>query len=115
MEIDKFGTHEKNFPISDKSIGEDRLINENSIVGDVVEQRNLLYKQGVVMAAGLIGKYVNILREKYPDYEDFRLYHALVGSGVGKECSKFDFPGDDSISVFLEKALNGLENKNSNS
>jgi hypothetical protein len=41
------------------------------------------------------------LQEKYPDHADYRLYHLLDSSSLFKSCSKFDFPGDDSIEKFL--------------
>jgi len=46
------------------------------------------------------------LKEKYPDHTNYRLYHLLDSSSLGpdsivKKCSKFDFPGDDSVEKFL--------------
>lgn len=50
-------------------------------------------------------KFVDNLKKEYPDYEEYRLYHLLIGSTPWQECSKFDFPGEDSI----EKLINSLE------
>ena len=47
------------------------------------------------------------LRDKYPDYEDYKLYHLLIGSTV-YDRSKFDFPGEDSIIKFLEDKISDL-------
>lgn len=44
------------------------------------------------------------LKEKYPDYQDYSFYHLMIGSTPKGECSKKDFPGEDSI----EKLINSL-------
>ena len=48
------------------------------------------------------------IRSKYPDYQDYRLYHLAAGSTPKSECPKFDFPGEDSIELFLEEAESKL-------
>ena len=45
------------------------------------------------------------LKEKYPDYQDYWMFHVLAGSGseaFTKKPTKFDFPGEDSIVLFIE-------------
>ena len=45
---------------------------------------------------------VTALREKYPDYKNYVLYHLLTGSTPHDPMpTLFDFPGDDSIETFL--------------
>jgi hypothetical protein len=42
------------------------------------------------------------LKEKYPDYMDYRMWYVLVGGTPdyqGEE--KFDFPGEDSVVEFI--------------
>ncbi len=51
------------------------------------------------------------LQSKYPDYRDYRLYHLLISSTVG-ECPKYDFPGEDSVALFLETQQQTLPPKN---
>jgi hypothetical protein len=41
------------------------------------------------------------LRDKYPDYAEYELYHLLVGSTPKESLEKFDFPGSDSIERFI--------------
>ena len=54
------------------------------------------------------------LKDKYPDYYTYRLYHLLIGSSVEPIISNpennsplptenFDFPGDDSIEKFIRE------------
>ena len=47
------------------------------------------------------------LRAKYPDYNDYRLYHFLIGSTV-YDRAKFDFPGEDSVQKFIEAKFEKL-------
>lgn len=42
------------------------------------------------------------LREHYPNFEDYRLWHLLVGSTPKSEKFLFDFPGEDSVQTFIE-------------
>ena len=42
------------------------------------------------------------LMAKHPDYKDYLLFHLLIGSTVEGECANYDFPGEDSIKLFLE-------------
>lgn len=41
------------------------------------------------------------LQAKYPDYDDYELYHLLIGSTV-RDRAKFDFPGSDSVEKFID-------------
>ena len=45
------------------------------------------------------------LRETYPDYAEYKLYHELSFGGVqpAEGSSKVDFPGTDSVIIFLSK------------
>lgn len=58
----------------------------------------------------LYDKLVNfgqMLRKKYPDCQDYELFHFLVGSTMRPEemATKFDFPGEDSIETFLRNQV----------
>ncbi|MCX6701674.1 MAG: hypothetical protein NTX96_00570 [Candidatus Zambryskibacteria bacterium] len=48
-----------------------------------------------------IVKKVKGLRKKYPDWQNYRVYHLLVGSDLLEPTKYFDFPGDDSIEKFI--------------
>ncbi|MBI4118825.1 MAG: hypothetical protein HY452_01010 [Parcubacteria group bacterium] len=50
------------------------------------------------------------LRDKYPDYEDYELYHLFIGSTT-RDRSKFDFPGEDSVRKFVDAEFEKLENR----
>lgn len=54
-----------------------------------------LYNQLVEFSQGL--------RSKYPDAEDYELFHFLICSTLQRPCSKYDFEGNDSVVKFLEK------------
>lgn len=41
------------------------------------------------------------LQLKHSDCLDYLAYHILIGSTPMKECSHFDFEGDDSVEKFL--------------
>ncbi len=46
-------------------------------------------------------KFIEKLRVKYEDCQDYQLYHFLIGSTPDRELSKIDFPGGDSIEKFI--------------
>lgn len=58
---------------------------------------------------------INKIRKKFPDdYMQYRFYHFLVGSGIDQSQVKIeikadDFPGEYSISNFLEKEYGKLK------
>ncbi|MDO8260361.1 MAG: hypothetical protein Q7T50_02555 [Candidatus Magasanikbacteria bacterium] len=45
----------------------------------------------------------NKLKLKYSDYEEYAMFHILIGStpDEGKQFTKFDFPEEDSIASFI--------------
>ncbi len=52
----------------------------------------------------------NYLKGKYPDFNRYELYHALVGSNLFADpgysfYTQEDFPGDDSIEKFLNDLI----------
>lgn len=50
------------------------------------------------------------LRQKYPDYEAYRMYHLLIQSSPHEERLKFlDFPGEDSVVKYLESLAKEYE------
>jgi len=48
--------------------------------------------------------FIRDLKEKYPDFDQYFLFHALVGSSFGNQAipEKFDFEGDFSIQKLME-------------
>lgn len=47
-------------------------------------------------------KFAQGLKAKYKDYDDYRLYHLLIGSTPPEEgLTKIDFQGDDSVEKFI--------------
>lgn len=53
-----------------------------------------------------IVEYSKLMKAKYPDtFRKVRAYHALVGSSIpgGKTDLQDDFPGEDSVLVFLDQ------------
>ncbi len=50
-----------------------------------------------------IGEYTDKIREKYPDYSEYRLWHVVISSTINEntKITHFDFPGDDSAEKFI--------------
>lgn len=46
------------------------------------------------------------LQAKYPEYESYRVYHEVFGSSQEPQYNLFDFPGEDSVEVFLYDPFN---------
>ncbi len=62
-----------------------------------------VYKKNLRKLNDPVIGFVANLREKYQDYEDYTLYHSLTGTICSKKgCSKYDFPGEDSVEKFIE-------------
>ena len=55
-----------------------------------------------------VTKFANGLRSKYPDCENYLLFHVLIAS-TPPPCKNFDFPGDDSVEQFLERFARSAE------
>ncbi len=49
--------------------------------------------------------FLDSIKKKHPDYENYELYYRTAGLKVPEKCSKFDFPGEDSVLKFYEKLL----------
>ena len=58
-----------------------------------------------------IAVFVDKLKKRYPDYEQYELFHHFASKTFEKNYPKFDFPGEDSVFKFFEK-LNEELNKN---
>lgn len=43
------------------------------------------------------------MEEKYPDAQAYELFHTLIASGSTGSTNKFDFPGEDSVLLFIKK------------
>lgn len=69
--------------------------------------QKFLEKQGYIECLESTGRKAKELESRYPDFLDYRLYHLLIGSTPSKKCSKFDFPGEDSIEKFIQSAVDG--------
>lgn len=84
---------------------------EEEIINGVKVKKAFLLNQYDEQFHDLIVDYARNIRNKYPDdYKEYILYQILISSTPGEEgCPKFDFPGEDSVLVFLDKASAGLE------
>lgn len=49
-----------------------------------------------------IYRHAEQLRLKYPNFNDFLLYHVMVGSTPADKKTEFDFPGTDSVVKFIK-------------
>ena len=48
-------------------------------------------------------EFARALRVKYPNYFNYRLYHALIGSTPPEACTNFDFPEEEPVQRFIQK------------
>ncbi|OGF25510.1 hypothetical protein A2331_01430 [Candidatus Falkowbacteria bacterium RIFOXYB2_FULL_34_18] len=48
-------------------------------------------------------KISNHYKTDYPDFNDYQMYHILVGSTSCDGYPKYDFPGDDSIEKIIKE------------
>ena len=72
----------------------------------IVKLRDAFYSEDDMTASynQMIEK-AQSLKTKYPDYEDYAAYHALIGS-TAPEATQLDFPNNDSIKKWLEEKTN---------
>jgi hypothetical protein len=78
-------------------------IEKEALVSELKELLMAAYNSDEVLDSysnhEFIVKKASELRIKYSDFNDYEMYHVLIGSS--KECTKFDFPGDNSVEKFL--------------
>jgi|GEM_PF-1978207 len=80
--------------------GSERVGEEIRIANEIIETRNHLYHLPGKMAEvhDRLQEIIWELQGKYPDFKQVYLFHVISGSSANRaECSRFDFPGDDSI------------------
>ena len=68
--------------------------------------REIIYdERWDIEAMSLICGFAEELHARYPEDEvrTCRLYHVLIGSTFDSEHRRFDFPGGDSVVLFLER------------
>ena len=70
----------------------------------VLEKRDkALSQDDFIEVTELIGKYSDKIKEKYPDWKKYQLFHVLIGSTFREDESPFlDFPSPDSVEEFIE-------------
>ena len=85
------------------------LEQKREIARAVKEKMNILARSRDILFFHdkLVNKARN-LQAKYPDYEDYELYHLLIGSTV-YDRPEFDFPGEDSVQKFIEAEFESLQ------
>ncbi|MCG2695448.1 hypothetical protein L6248_00755 [Candidatus Parcubacteria bacterium] len=77
---------------------------------ELKEKFNIWLRKDLMGNNEITAKFADRIQKEYADHYDYLLYHALTGSGIGSQCSKFDFPGDDSVEKFIEERYNNLNN-----
>lgn len=80
--------------------------NPKSKIEEIREKRVALYKSFSIeklreFQSKLI-KYIDNIRLKYPNFDNYVLYHILIGSTVPNDITMEDFPWDDSVEKFLK-------------
>ena len=76
---------------------------------ELKEKFNIWFRKDLMKNNEEIVKFLDGIKKKYPNYDDCKLYHILVFSGIKHECSMFDFPGDYSVEKFIEDKYNNLD------
>ena len=68
---------------------------------ELKEERDKIYSNRE--SYKLLLNFVKKLQDKYPDYQNYKIYHCLFGSSLPEKGNfkEEDFPGEDSIVNFL--------------
>ena len=86
------------------------IVGQNEVENEIVEKYSRLSRQiikrGRMPAYSEIHDFINDLRDKYSleAVSQCKMYHAMIGSGVlPEQVSQFDFEGEDSVALFLDR------------
>ena len=71
-------------------------------IKELKDKWNEAYKKDALGTHEKIIEFAEKIKNKYPDYQDYMLYHLLIGSIPKSKLPKFDFPGEDSVEKFIE-------------
>lgn len=87
---------------TEKSLGQEPINYDElrEIKSKIFEEKD---KKQMLKSHDLIVKFAKEIQSKYPDYQNYKIYHFLIGSSLPKEGNfkDEDFPGEDSIVSFL--------------
>lgn len=50
----------------------------------------------------VIANFAGHLEKNYPDHQQYLMYHILLGSSPRETPPNFDFPGEDSVELFID-------------
>ena len=81
---------------------------ESTSENTIAEARRLcraLYKKDYAGFHARLLARMSELQEKHPDYDEYQLYHTAIGSSEIR--GKMDFPGEDSLLLWLEQEARG--------
>jgi len=89
------------------------ILNSNNLDADFFEmerkKKELYNGKDKFKFFNQVYNFCSILRKKFPDYNQYRFYHSLIGSTVEeKDIKKNDFPGKYSIKNFIEEKFNEM-------
>ncbi|MGC9968425.1 MAG: hypothetical protein ABSC29_01680 [Minisyncoccia bacterium] len=87
---------------------ENRLMAEMSAIVSRAYGNEAIRKE----AYRLLMAHLANIETKYPDHRNYRMYHEALGSTAEEgDCSEFDFPGEDSIVLFINEQIKPLVEK----
>ncbi len=72
-----------------------------AILEEAAELRKFLYKNIPDFHERLIAR-IEYLRSRHPDYDDYLMYHLVIGSSEARP-DKLDFPGEDSLYEWMKR------------
>ena len=75
-----------------------------TLVRELKKKLEMAYEMDVTKAHKRVLEFADVIRKKYSDYSECRLWHLLILSTISDntKITRFDFPGDDSIEKFIK-------------
>ncbi|TAJ13351.1 hypothetical protein EPO56_03240 [Patescibacteria group bacterium] len=86
-----------------------------SYIRNVIDQIITAYKNGNEVFYDKLFAFTIKLKNKYSknnEYENYHLYHLIIGSTPHGECPKFDFTGSDAVLPFMRKLERDMQKSN---
>lgn len=81
---------------------------EEMIIKEVELQKNFIMNQNKAEAKKVIDEFMETIKKSYSDYDKYRLFHVLEGTPINENCTEFDFPGEDSVTKFINKIFDNF-------
>lgn len=79
-------------------------INRETLIRELKEKLNMAYEADAKKMHERVFEFANVIKNKYPDYSKYQLWHLLISSTIGDNTKiiYFDFPDNDSVEKFIK-------------